>query len=707
MQIGGYEKIEQYDPVAERRYPGELASVCMVFEADDGESTNSGKPSMSQQIRQPIVDKLRAADLLVREELSRDRDEMFVLISASDKRQRQVAEIMGETGMLKLRLRQQDRDGREQKNEGAWTPFKQHLQPLYEPSSEGSLFSSAQQLQILEFILNSEDERAMGPHLVLQLSPGNRPLDQLQTDGFIKMWFRLHKEDTKAALEKRWVWQWKTMQPIEAVREYFGEKIALYFLWIGYYTTMLWIPAICGIILTISQVYSHIVTDSMDNPWVPLYCCFITVWAIIFISGWKRVERTYQYEWDTLTFEDEEEDRKQFIQNKHTRTKLSEFHTDPVRYPDETMRNVALCVSAFVVCGFICAVIAVVSAIALFKFRLIQKFEPYGMSVVGKGIGSGCQAVSIMFFNKIYQRVLVWLTDFENWQTETQYEDATIAKDFCFKIVNAYFACFFVAFVQNNILVWGVDLHCPMWHCMPELTGTLAGVFIVQMTVVQTLEVGLPIIKGRMRVMAEEKKLREQLGDGAVLPRLSPEEEQSKLEQYEGVFSEYQEMVVQFGYVTLFAAAFPLTAALALINNMIEIRTDAYKLLCGTQRPPPKRAADIGTWMVILDILATCAILTNCALVGFTSHGLFFYFPDMTPVERVWVTLICEHALLVFKAVLDSILNMPPKEALSAYERRCYLRDQILAECQFLMPEDDGGAFYTDDEGDPYYGAPK
>ena len=32
-------------------------------------------------------------------------------------------------------------------------------------------------------------------------------------------------------------------------------------------------------------------------------------------------------------------------------------------------------------------------------------------------------------------------------------------------------------------------------------------------------------------------------------------------------------------YVTLFAAAFPLTAALALLNNMIEIRTDAYKLL--------------------------------------------------------------------------------------------------------------------------------
>eukprot|EP00961_Rhodomonas_salina_P263342 3558312-Rhodomonas_salina.1 len=42
---------------------------------------------------------------------------------------------------------------------------------------------------------------------------------------------------------------------------------------------------------------------------------------------------------------------------------------------------------------------------------------------------------------------------------------------------------------------------------------------------------------------------------------------------------DWQEMVVQYGYVTLFAAAFPLTSALALMNNIIEIRTDAYKLL--------------------------------------------------------------------------------------------------------------------------------
>ena len=43
-----------------------------------------------------------------------------------------------------------------------------------------------------------------------------------------------------------------------------------------------------------------------------------------------------------------------------------------------------------------------------------------GLSVVGKGIGGACQALSIMIFNRIYQFVLVKLTEFENWQTETQ-----------------------------------------------------------------------------------------------------------------------------------------------------------------------------------------------------------------------------------------------------------------------------------------------
>jgi hypothetical protein len=56
-------------------------------------------------------------------------------------------------------------------------------------------------------------------------------------------------------------------------------------------------------------------------------------------------------------------------------------------------------------------------------------------------------------------------------------------------------------------------------------------------------------------------------------------------------------MIIQLGYVNLFAAAFPLTATLALINNLAEIRIDAYKLLMLTKRPPYKWLRSAHQWI--------------------------------------------------------------------------------------------------------------
>lgn len=57
-------------------------------------------------------------------------------------------------------------------------------------------------------------------------------------------------------------------------------------------------------------------------------------------------------------------------------------------------------------------------------------------------------------------------------------------------------------------------------------------------------------------------------------------------------------MFIQFGYVVLFSSAFPLAAMCALINNIIEIRSDALKLCTGLQRPFGQRVESIGQWQV-------------------------------------------------------------------------------------------------------------
>lgn len=57
-------------------------------------------------------------------------------------------------------------------------------------------------------------------------------------------------------------------------------------------------------------------------------------------------------------------------------------------------------------------------------------------------------------------------------------------------------------------------------------------------------------------------------------------------------------MFIQFGYVVLFSSAFPLAAMCALVNNIIEIRSDAFKLCTGLQRPFGQRVESIGQWQV-------------------------------------------------------------------------------------------------------------
>lgn len=49
------------------------------------------------------------------------------------------------------------------------------------------------------------------------------------------------------------------------------------------------------------------------------------------------------------------------------------------------------------------------------------------------------------------------------------------------------------------------------------------------------------------------------------------------VQEFDSTFDEFNEMAVQFGYLALFAPAFPLAPLFAFINNIFEIRIDAIK----------------------------------------------------------------------------------------------------------------------------------
>ncbi|XP_041847909.1 anoctamin-8 [Melanotaenia boesemani] len=132
---------------------------------------------------------------------------------------------------------------------------------------------------------------------------------------------------------------------------------------------------------------------------------------------------------------------------------------------------------------------------------------------------------------------------------------------------------------------------------------------------------------------------------------LTQAEIESCMQTYEGTLQDYQEMFIQFGYVVLFSSAFPLAAMCALINNIIEIRSDALKLCTGLQRPFGQRVESVGQWQTAMEAMGLIAILVNCYLIGQCGQ-LQRLFPWLSPEMTIISIVLLEHFAILLKYII-------------------------------------------------------
>lgn len=81
------------------------------------------------------------------------------------------------------------------------------------------------------------------------------------------------------------------------IRDYFGESVALYFGFLGFYNRSLVAPAFLGFIFFIWQLAE----SKVDVDGIPAYAIFISLWASLFLEFWKRREAKYRVRWGTIT----------------------------------------------------------------------------------------------------------------------------------------------------------------------------------------------------------------------------------------------------------------------------------------------------------------------------------------------------------------------------------------------------------------------
>ncbi|XP_016423135.1 anoctamin-10 isoform X1 [Sinocyclocheilus rhinocerous] len=484
--------------------------------------------------------------------------------------------------------------------------------------------------------LRAKNEEHVPGYPKVKLYPGKSVVRRLQSKGVLVQYFPLHNKEDLKRLSFSWYKKIKlSFQPLDDIRHYFGEGLALYFGFLEYFTFALVPMALIGI--------PYYLFDWEDYDKYVLFAVFNLVWSTVFLEVWKRCSATLAYGWGTLSRKKAfEEPRAGF----HGALGFNPItgREEPV-YPSSKrqLRIYLVSVPFVLLCLYL----------SFYVMMVYFDMENWAISIYNENpnfatgillfVPSIIYAVVIEIMNLLYRYAAEFLTNWENHRLESSFQNHLVLKVLVFNFVNCFASLFYIAFVMQDMVL---------------LRQSLATLLITSQILNQVMEAFLPYWLQRRRNKKVHKRMRRMMGDKE-LPLLEQVQLETEMNTYLGTFDDYLEQFLLFGYVSLFSCVYPLAAVLVVLNNITEVYSDAFKMCHVFKRPYSEPAANIGVWQLAFETMSIIAVVTNCALIGLSSQ-VKAYFPE-SETQMILIVVAIEHVLLAFKFILAFVIPDVPK----------------------------------------------
>lgn len=397
-------------------------------------------------------------------------------------------------------------------------------------------------------------------------------------------------------------------------------------------------------------------TYVFDNYATIGFTIIMSLWMTVFLELWKRYHAELAYKWNVLGYEPDEEVVRPEFQYRRAKMKINPVTKQEEPYISITEKALRLCGSAVTVLFFISLVVALLFGIVVYRVIVRQVFYASEGSqfvqsqavIFTSATAATINLLFILIMNYFYNKLALKLTNWECPRTQSEFDNSYTFKVFLFQFVNFYASLFYIAFVKgrfagipghptdyadpHEVRIGNIRLEqCEAAGCMVELLIQLIVIMVGKQAINGFIEMAYPMFCywfRRWRLNLPETKRQK-------LERISKQRRKTIKERpgvslYEQdymlnpvyqqfLFDEYLEMVIQLGFCSLFVAAFPLAPLFALVNNIFEIRFDAYKFIVTTRRPVPEQARNIGVWLTIINMISNLAVLCNAFVIAFTS----------------------------------------------------------------------------------------
>lgn len=498
---------------------------------------------------------------------------------------------------------------------------------------------------------------------------------KLVSAGVIVDTFPLHNPDQLKDLSVAWYSGNQLAQPLDSVNGYFGSSVAFYFSFLDFYTWSLLPPAILGLTITYfsGEVQKEIeesvsaspvtaVEDQDSGPTVGghmIQAVFSMLWSTVVMELWKRRSSTLSYRWGTL----------------HLAERFAEprpgFHGDvgvnPVTGRMEPLfpawqRDLRMAMVSVPVVGLFLGLVLLGMLGFYWGEAQVQQLHTDWDSLLSQTLIYMPSVLHILYTNvlaTVYRTVAQSLTEYENHREQSAFENHLTAKILVFTFFNYFAVLFHIAFFKQDV---------------PLLRKRLASLLIVTQLINQVTEVVIPFLVDRFisaprRTESEDDPPEDKFRNQGTLP------------VFPGLFAEYIELLVQFGYLSLFSCVYPLTAVLLLINNLTEIRSDAYKICKLFRKPFCPPVANMGVWQIAFEVLSFVSVISNCWLL-LLSPWLqeLCKGGGMNSTNVLLLAVLVEHVLILVKMVMAVLIPDEPDWIRKKREHIEYTSMQALRE---------------------------
>ena len=446
------------------------------------------------------------------------------------------------------------------------------------------------------------------------------------------------------------------LKTINTVRNFFGESVAFYFLWIYYFSLWTILPSLVGVILyiipllknkqlqpqsTMDEIVKFL--DYYDLPSI-IFGLLILVSAWIFLKAWDQKEKIFQYLWGVEINELTHSTSEYFIPDN-----VEKFILGETLLVSSYYTQLKKIISTLIVITLVLIRIYIDYLIYnpnLLKdeeiTNFIKKFQIW-MPLIIKPIS--------IFNNILCNKLSIW----ENNETKKKQHNSFAWKLILLEFFNYYTTLARVSLVNNT------DYKLQMKNTIYLFLALDLGIYL--------LEFFLQLV----RYLYKNGTLSTRYKTNKKKKISSTIEHQLNSTELKNIIVEMNIKMIRFGYLCIFSAQASLTPIIIFFVNLIETFIDLYKFFFLYRVEIIDKARGIGVYNNIIKTLFFVGMLLNVGLV-------FFHQNERENFVTVIFIIVVFENVLFFINLLNINTFLPfwylnLSEIKSLYNKKYYSRD--------------------------------